>query len=232
MLSGNQMTNQIELLKDVRRPIPGYEGIYSITGSGLLFRDARVAITVTGVHRPRKEKQMKFTQVENQIPYVSLKLTGIHKYWNVAELLHLSFPEYTANDIAKVCGVGTNMRAISRITAMSKTMSNEEWRVAASLPFLLVSNLGRIKRPAHSYVKDGKVIRVKEIFVPIRDFGCYGWSVCGFSVVHEGKQYGNVRLPRLVYEAFIGALPKHAQIRYRDGDYRNVTVTNIYVKSK
>ena len=142
MLSGNHMTNQIELLKDVRRPIPGYEGIYSLTGVGLIFRDARVAITVTGVHRPRKEKQMKFTQVENQIPYVSLKIAGRQKYWNVVELLRLSFPEYTADDIAKVCGVDTNARAILRLAAaMSKTIPDEEWRVAVSLPFLLVSNL-------------------------------------------------------------------------------------------
>lgn len=224
------MTNQIELLKDVRRPIPGYEGIYSLTGAGLIYTDARIAITITGIKRPRKEMQLRFTQIDKQVPFVTLSLKGVKKYWNMVELLHRTFPEYSNADITKVSGVSS--AALTKLPEAINSLPGEEWRVVKSMPFLMVSNLGRIKRLAYSYELNGKTQSLKDKIVAIRDFGCYGWTVVGFSVKHRNVSYGNVRLPRLVYEAFIGELKKHTQIRYRDNNYRNVTVENIYVNSK
>lgn len=121
-------------------------------------------------------------------------------YFQIAEKFNITF-QY-AQSIC--CGK-------TKIINPSEDLENEKWKIVPSIPVLLASNLGRIKRLETSRVYKRNKLRL-------------GYVQIGFS--YKSKKMAKL-VHRLVAEAWIGPCPKTYQVNHKDGNKLNNTIENL-----
>ena len=93
----------------------------------------------------------------------------------------------------------------------------EEWRVVMD-GLYEVSSYGRIRH-----------LRTAREIKPVWMRGLRYWAVC---VIRANKKPTYVGYGKMVAEAFLGAKPPRARLRYRDGDTSNCNIANLYYATK
>lgn len=95
--------------------------------------------------------------------------------------------------------------------SVSADLPGEDWRLVSSIPVLLASNLGRIKR-----VETGRVLKIR--------VAPHGYNTISFSF--ESKKRLKL-VHRLVAEAWLGSCPSEKQVNHKDGNKSNNTPQNL-----
>lgn len=202
-----------ESIRNERRKIPGLEGYYSLTGEGVVWGDEREVLSSRGGSRTVKSRKMKVYQARPRAGVVSESaycvLLSIDGYTSSVSLLSLykaTFPEVFKGVV---------------------DLDGEEWKTTVGCPKTAVSNLGRVKR--YTVVRSNKLIEYtdKECLLTVSNHGekLMFVNLGGLSVSRSRALVG-----RLVWETFKGKIGKGLKIGYLDGDYRNVRLSNLYLK--
>ena len=106
----------------------------------------------------------------------------------------------------------------------------EEWRHVKDFANYEISNLGRLRRAKYIQVyKNGK-LKIYEPYVHSET------NVKGdyFRVILRGPIHRrrSCYIHRLVWETFVGEVPKGCIVHHKDGDYHNNAVSNLEIMSR
>lgn len=195
----------------IRRPIPGYEGSYSITSTGIVYSDQRTIEKSDGKKLTIKERLKKTFKRNMGTGDMCVALNG-HPTVNATRtvsintLLMATFPEQYP---------------------VIENLENEEWKTISFNPNYQVSSLGRVKRIATYKPLGDTTYLAQEYLVTIFKGRPYHHMV-SLKCEVTGKHI-NYNVSHLVYGAFKGEIPKGQYIRYHDDDYANIVLTNLYI---
>lgn len=207
------MSNQIELLKDVRRPIPGYEGMYSVTRSGVVYSDRRVIIKSDGRKQTFRERIKKPIKVKR------------------GDSLQVTLNGYPEACITKSVSVNSiMMAAFPELYPPIENLDGEIWKPTKFNPSYSVSNKGRFKRTAQVKPIGDTTYIFQECLMSLARNGNTNSSVFLRGV--GSPLFTTLPAARLVYEAFIGDIPVDKYIRYHDGDVSNLQASNLYLSDR
>lgn len=207
------MNNPIETLKDDRRPIPGYEGIYSITRSGVVYSDHRVIIKSDGRKQTFRERIKKQSKPQRG-KALKIMLNGypeacISKDFTINSIMMATFPE---------------------LYPPIENLVGEIWEPTNFNPNYSVSNKGRIKRSAKVKSIGNATYIFQECLMSLAKNGNTHRTVFLRGV--GSSIFTTLQAVRLVYEAFIGEIPADNYIRYHDGDVSNLQASNLYLSKR
>lgn len=194
----------------IRKPIPGYEGSYSITNTGIVYSDQRTIEKSDGKKQTFKERLKKIFKRNLGTGDICVALNGYPDVNNtrtirIKTLLMATFPEQYPP---------------------IENLENEEWRTISLHPEYQVSSMGRVKRIAtHKPIGD-TTYRAQEYLLTTFLGGSYHHCV-SLKCEVTGK-HTTYNVSQLVYGAFIGEIPKGQYLRYHDGDYLNMQLSNLY----
>lgn len=195
-----------KLPSKVKRPIPTYEGIYVISGDGVIESLDRKVLTKDGHVRRYKGRVMRVTKnIRADSEMIILSQDGVCKPFSVKTLMKMTFPE---------------------IFPPVVDLPDEDWK-ATNVPYLLVSNLGRVKRLGMPREVQGiKFIDCEFLYaLPTAPTGHYVIPLS--SKVADREVLSTLSAGRVMYEAFIGKIPEGARVVYVDGDPKNLRPDNL-----
>jgi hypothetical protein len=198
---------EFEELKKERRPIPKYEGFYSIRGDGTVFSDERIVTKSDGKRMKVKERALKEVPHAGGNGYVGdsvsfkFSVDGERASFSKSSLLKMVFPE---------------------LFKPVENLQGEEWRAVEAHPRYMVSNKGRIKRVKEINTVNGMEYVNQE---ELRHIG----NMDGYALVSlQGNDENNAcLLGRLIYETFVRKLSKEEHIQYKDGNAFNLCLENL-----
>lgn len=76
---------------EIWKPIPGYEGYYSVSSAGRVRSESRVITRVDGIKHPVRERILKTTPDTSGYPLVVLQREGVQRTKTVHSLVALAF---------------------------------------------------------------------------------------------------------------------------------------------
>lgn len=192
-----------------RRPVPGYEGVYSVTSEGVIYAEARVIEKADGKTQTFKERIKKVRcQSKDGAPSVMFygyPEAGKSENVPLRSIMQATFPEMFPPIV---------------------NLPNEEWRTLSYNPIYSVSNMGRFKRKSCEKTIGGVTFKVQEYLMSTHTNANTNRSI---QLRDHNKQYTLHRAAILIYETFVGKIPDGHYIKYRDNDNTNLVLSNLYV---
>jgi hypothetical protein len=198
---------EIEQLKKERRPIPKYEGFYSIRGDGTVFSDERIITKSDGKRMKVKERALKEVPHSGGKGYVrdaisfQFSVDGERASFYKSSLLKMVFPE---------------------LFKPVENLQGEVWLTVEAHPRYMVSNKGRIKRIKEINKVNGMEYVNQEELRHISNMDGYALVSLQSNDVNNGCLLG-----RLIYETFVRKLSKEEHIQYKDGNAFNLALDNL-----
>lgn len=196
-------------LKLERKPIPGFEGYYSVRSDGAVFSDERIVEKSNGKKMKVKERQLKKTVTVNKHGNTEkncryrLCVEAQKSSFSITTLMKIVFPE---------------------MYPPIKDLEGEEWRKISGHSKYMVSNKGRVKKKAEIKVSGGIQYLEQE---HLRHIGL----IDGYPrVCLQEDNNSNLKLvARLVFEAFHRQLNEFEQVTCKDGNHLNTHSENLIV---
>lgn len=198
--------------ENIIREIPHFEGYYSMRSDGRIISHSRKIVRSDGKPMTIKGRILKeiFPLNPNE---------------------HMQDPTYT---LAKEdLSLRVRRNAIYRMTfpeffSPIENIEGEVWKEIVNCPGFAASNKGRIKRVTQQFLL-GELFPytlMEELMTQYNRPMGVGLIVKLFYVE---KGYLTRSVARLVYETFNPNIELNKHILYRDGDYSNVCLENLYV---
>jgi hypothetical protein len=184
-----------------RRPIPGYEGFYTIDSNGQVYSLSRSVKNTVGVTHERVGRKLKPKVSNTPLGEVALCTHGISIQYLVDWLLRATFPE---------------------LYPPIENLEGEIWKPIKDYPHCEISNLGRVKRIA-KLVKRGKIEYIEQEHLnPV--------ARANRSQPYAIFRPGHLKsIAGLVYRTFIGEIPSSHYINFKDENVLNACETNLYL---
>lgn len=198
-----------DVKKIERRPVPGYEGSYSVTSDGVVYADARVIEKCDGKKLTLKER------IKKALP---------QKRGTATRVMFYGYPEAKKSETISMRSV--MQAAFPEMFPPVPDLAGEEWRTLSYNSIYLVSNLGRFKRKSCSSTIGGVPFTVQEYIMPTHAHVNTNRTI---SLRDDKRNYYALCAATLVYETFVGKIPDGQYIKYRDGDNTNLSLSNLYV---
>lgn len=198
---------EIEQLKKERRPIPKYEGLYSIRGDGTVFSDERIVTKSDGKRMKVKERALKEVPSSGGNGYTGKTCTfkfsvdGERASFSKSSLLKMVFPE---------------------LFKPVENLQGEVWKTVDDHPRYMVSNKGRIKRIKEINKVNGMEYVNQEELRHINNMDGYA-----LVTLQSNDESNGCLLGRLIYETFVRKLSREEHIQYKDGNAFNLCLDNL-----